>query len=130
MNGLSKQSDAPLTDASGLVAGKPQSATVKKTRTEGRKRAGRLFWQLLIVGVFLGAWQGIPAIPGIRKVSKFLDPFFISSPSSVAVKVWDLLTGSGGVSPIWPQLATTVGAALIGSAAGVIVGVAGTDLMV
>jgi NitT/TauT family transport system permease protein len=118
MNGNGKQLTVPSTDA----LARPVLVTSKKTRSQRRQRIQRLFWQVLIVAVFLGAWQGVPEIPGITKVSKFLDPFFISSPSSVAVKVWDLLTGSAGTSVIWPQLATTVGAALVGSAAGVIVG--------
>lgn len=108
----------PSTDAEA----RPVRMVQRKTRSQRRQRVQRLFWQVLIVGVFLGAWQGVPDIPGITRVSKFLDPFFISSPSSVAVKVWDLLTGSGSTSLIWPQLATTVGAALVGSAAGVVVG--------
>jgi NitT/TauT family transport system permease protein len=118
MNGNGKQLTVSSTDA----PARQVLVTSKKTRSQRRQRIQRLFWQVLIVGVFLGAWQGVPEIPGITKVSRFLDPFFISSPASVAAKVWDLLTGSGNTSLIWPQLATTVGAALVGSAAGIVVG--------
>jgi len=120
--GSSTQSDAPAADASGVVAAAPHPRPARRSRSEGHKRLIRLSWQVLIVAVFLGAWQGIPAIPGITKVSRFLDPFFISSPSSVATTVWDLMTGTSNASSIWPEVGITVGAALIGSAAGVIVG--------
>lgn len=119
--GSSTQSDAPAADASGAVAA-PPARPARRSRSEGHKRLIRLFWQVLIVAVFLGAWQGIPDIPGITKVSRFLDPFFISSPSSVATTVWDLMTGTPNAGAIWPEVGITVGAALVGSAAGVIVG--------
>jgi NitT/TauT family transport system permease protein len=120
--GSSTQSDAPAADAPGVVAAAPQVRPARRSRSEGQKRLIRLFWQILIVAVFLGAWQGIPDIPGITKVSRFLDPFFISSPSSVATTVWDLMTGTSNAGAIWPEVGITVGAALVGSAAGVIVG--------
>jgi sulfonate transport system permease protein len=120
--GSSTQSDAPAADASGIVAAAPHVRPARRSRSEARKRLIRLFWQILIVAVFLGAWQGIPEIPGITKVSRFLDPFFISSPSSVATTVWDLMTGTSNAGAIWPEVGITVGAALVGSAAGVIVG--------
>ena len=120
--GSSTQSDAPAADASGVVAAAPHVRPVRRSRSEAHKRLIRLFWQVLIVAVFLGAWQGIPDIPGITKVSRFLDPFFISSPSSVATTVWDLMTGTPNAGAIWPEVGITVGAALVGSAAGVIVG--------
>jgi NitT/TauT family transport system permease protein len=120
--GSSTQSDAPAADASGVVAAAPHVRPARRSRSEAQKRLIRLFWQILIVAVFLGAWQGVPEIPGITKVSRFLDPFFISSPSSVATTVWDLMTGTSNAGAIWPEVGITVGAALVGSVAGVIVG--------
>lgn len=84
-----------------------------------------LGWRLLIVGVFLLLWQLAPMIPGITNYVVWLDPFFISSPTRIAQRVWDMCTGANGSATIWAPLWFTVYTALIGTAIAVILGTAG-----
>lgn len=74
--------------------------------------------QMAIVVAVLLLWEYLPKVPGIQTIIPFADPYFISSPSRIAVTLWRLLTGSGGSILIWPYLATT----LIASLAGVLIG--------
>lgn len=78
--------------------------------------------QLGIVLVFLAAWQFVPQIPGLSQQLVLFDPFFISSPARVARKLYDLLTGSGGIASIWPFVFATLKAALVGTAIAIVTG--------
>jgi NitT/TauT family transport system permease protein len=121
MTGSTRSVAVPQPEAADEVV---RTVRVRPNRKGGRKtriRLRRLGWQVVIVGTFLAAWQWVPSIPGITKVSSFLDPFFISSPDGVARQVWDLVIGHG-VDPVWYQLGITVGAAIVGTAVGVIIG--------
>lgn len=82
-------------------------------------------WRLLIVAAFLALWQFIPKIPGISGHVVWLDPFFISAPTSVARRVRDVCTGAHGATTIWSPLWFTVCTALIGTAIAVVLGAAG-----
>jgi NitT/TauT family transport system permease protein len=91
-------------------------------RTPALSRKASFAWQATIVLVFLAAWQFLPEIPGLSKEFALLDPFFISSPTRVAKKLHDLMLGTGGITSIWPFVATTLEAALIGTAIAIIAG--------
>jgi NitT/TauT family transport system permease protein len=82
-------------------------------------------WRLLIVASFLALWQFVPKIPGISDRIVWLDPFFISSPTLVAARVWDVCTGANGSATIWAPLWFTVYTALIGTGIAVVIGGAG-----
>jgi len=82
-------------------------------------------WRLLILATFLALWQLVPKIPNISHHVVWLDPFFISSPTSVARRVWEVCTGAHGVATIWSPLWFTVKTSLIGTAIAVALGAAG-----
>ncbi|TAK68037.1 MAG: ABC transporter permease subunit [Actinomycetota bacterium] len=96
--------------------------------TGGRSREIRLArgpiiaCQLAILIAFLLAWQYLPQIPALSSRFKFMDPFFISSPTQVAQKVVDLATGRNESILIWPYLWNTLQAALVGLVIGICLG--------
>jgi NitT/TauT family transport system permease protein len=79
-------------------------------------------WQLVVVAVFLAAWQWLPTIDGVSSVAPFLDRFFISSPSAVGREIWSLAVGANQVPSIWGPLGSTLVTALIGAVAAIVVG--------
>jgi NitT/TauT family transport system permease protein len=81
--------------------------------------------QLMIVVVFLVAWEELPKIPGITNTFSFMSTFFISSPTLVVRQLGYLVTGGNGATPIWGPLASTLYTALAGTVAALIVGAIG-----
>lgn len=79
-----------------------------------------------VLAAFLAAWQWLPNIGLVRHRFKFIDPFFISSPSRAGSTVRDLLTGRHDTATIWKPLGDTLYAAAIGTvtalAAGFVLG--------
>jgi NitT/TauT family transport system permease protein len=71
--------------------------------------------------VILG-WQYLPTVKGLRKHSPVFDPFFVSSPTKVAILIYQMATASHGQPYIWPYLWDTLEATLIGTAIGVAAG--------
>ncbi len=83
----------------------------------------RLVFQLSLAAVLLAAWEYLPKIHFISSHIRFLDAFFISSPSAVFVNLVGLITGNNDNSiTIWPYLWTTVSATILGSAIGMLLG--------
>lgn len=76
---------------------------------------------MLILVVFLSLWQWLPRVEWFQQRSKLFDPYFISSPTRVAERAWDLAVGNGDVS-IWPYAGRTLQATLIGTAIGMVLG--------
>ena len=78
----------------------------------------------LVVAV-LAIWELVPRVPGIAAWMPIFDPFFISAPSRIAAKFWELATTSGdqGVvlksGNLFVQLWATLRATLLGFAVGV-----------
>ena len=103
--------------------------------TDARKLSGGSgpqFWerrlvihglQLLILAVFLLAWQFLPRVHWLSHHFRFLDSFFISSPSATFSKVVDIAVGRGGPS-VWKYLERTLEGTLLGVLIGVILGAA------
>lgn len=86
-----------------------------------------LAWQIAIFAGLLGLWEGLTRVPWFVK-NTFLDPFFISRPSLVAQRIYDWTLGNKA-GFIWPHLASTVLATMIGLVVSVITGfVAGLGL--
>lgn len=73
--------------------------------------------QLLILAGFLGVWEGLTRIPWFAENTIF-DPFFISQPSRIAVRLWTWF--QPGHNSVWPHLLST----LYATALGLLVGVA------
>jgi NitT/TauT family transport system permease protein len=98
--------------AAATPAGRAISDTTEKRVVIPWKRIGILAVQLAILGTILSAWQVLTGIPWFR-TNTFMDPFFISRPSLVIQKLYDWTFGSQA-GFLWPHLASTVGATLLG----------------
>jgi NitT/TauT family transport system permease protein len=78
--------------------------------------------QLALLAAILCAWQFLPEIHALSSRSHFFDPFFISSPTDVATRLYDLATGSDGSFTMWQFIWPTLTASLLGSAIGMVLG--------
>ena len=92
----------------------------RTARVQTFERVQVIAWQLLILTVLLSAWELLTRIPWFVKNTIF-DPFFVSRPSLIAANLysWTLGTKHGY---LWPHLASTVVATLIGLALAVSTG--------
>ncbi len=99
--------------ATAEIAAATRPAAVDVAR---RRRAQILLWQAAILIVFLGAWEGLTRIPYLTQ-NTFIDPFFISQPSRIAVRLWFWL--QPGRNSVWPHLASTLEATALGLFVGV-----------
>jgi NitT/TauT family transport system permease protein len=81
-----------------------------------RRRLGEhlriALYQLILLCVFLGLWEGLTRIPYLIK-NTFLDPFFISRPSLIGQQLWNWTFGTQA-GFLLPHLASTLGATLLG----------------
>jgi NitT/TauT family transport system permease protein len=78
--------------------------------------------QVAVVAAVLIIWQYAPKVAFIRQSVKFDDPFYISSPSQVAVTIWKFATTGYNGTIIWSYLGATLLAALIGCLLGLALG--------
>jgi NitT/TauT family transport system permease protein len=78
--------------------------------------------RVLIVVAVLAAWQFLPQIAWLRAQSPVFDPFFVSSPSLVAERLYDMATGAGGTETMWTYLLQTLKGTLIGVSVGTVTG--------
>jgi len=69
-------------------------------------------YQVVLLCVFLGLWEGLTRVPYLVK-NTFLDPFFISRPSLIALQLWKWTFGAQA-GFLLPHLASTLGATLLG----------------
>ena len=122
-SGLSPVAD--VTEATPSTPSEPE--TTSPVSDEEKKKSHWRRWRLLIqvvIGVsFLLAWQYLPEVDALADRYKFLNSFFISSPTEIADWVWKLTFGEGtnGIT-LWPYLRTTVWAALVGVTIGLSLG--------
>lgn len=81
-----------------------------------RRRLGEhlriALYQLILLCVFLGLWEGLTRVPYLVK-NTFLDPFFISRPSLIGQQLWNWTFGTQA-GFLLPHLASTLGATLLG----------------
>jgi NitT/TauT family transport system permease protein len=81
--------------------------------------------RLALVTVVLALWEWGPHVAALRRVAPILDPFFISAPSRIALKFWELATTSGDTGAVlksgnlFVQLLSTLESTVIGFAVGV-----------
>ena len=79
------------------------------------------FWRYFILLVFLGGWEIVVRL-------KWVDAFFYSSPSDIAVRLNEWITEGTSEGPLWYHLWVTMEEALLGffsgSIAGIIAGIA------
>ncbi len=94
-------------------------------RAAARRRFRITLWQVGILAVILGAWEILTRIPWFVANTVF-DPFFISQPSRIALRLWEWV--QPGPDSVWPHLWLTLRATFLGLFVGVgsgfIVGVA------
>ncbi len=88
-----------------------------QTRRVARARRFRItLWQLAILAALLGTWELLTRIPWFVENTPF-DPFFVSQPSRVAVRLWAWL--QPGPASVWPHLLLTLEATFLGLFVGV-----------
>lgn len=110
---MPKSSDAALSE---LTAAALKAQLMQSRRAAARHRLRITGWQLLILAIILGAWEGLTRIPWFVKNTLF-DPFFISQPSRVAVRLWQWM--QPGPQSVWPHLLLTLQATMLGLVVGV-----------
>ena len=109
---------APLPEATGQPSATPASREeyLRRTRREAVARRSRItLWQLGILAVILGGWEIATRIPWVVQNTIF-DPFFVSQPSRIAMRLWAWM--QPGPGSIWPHLYLTLQATLLGLAVG------------
>jgi NitT/TauT family transport system permease protein len=88
-----------------------------QTHRAARQRRVRItIWQIGILAVLLTAWETLTRVPWLVAHTAF-DPFFISQPSRVAVRLWNWL--QPGPQSVWPHLVMTLEATFLGLIIGV-----------
>lgn len=86
---------------------------IKRTaRAQVLERLRITCWQLLILVVGMLAWEILTRIPWFVK-NTILDPFFVSRPSLIVANLYNWTLGAKA-GYLWPHLASTVAATLIG----------------
>jgi sulfonate transport system permease protein len=75
-----------------------------------------------VVVVVLAGWQFLPQWLWLRHYIPVLDPFFVSSPSMVVVRLGYLFSGSHNTPAVWSYLGFTVQGMVIGGALGIALG--------
>ncbi len=81
-----------------------------------RRRIRITFWQIGILAVILIGWEVLTRIPWFVANTVF-DPFFISQPSRIGVRLWEWL--QPGPDSVWPHLWLTLRATFVGLLVGV-----------
>jgi len=81
-----------------------------------RRRLHITLWQAGILVAIFGLWESLTRIPWFIANTIF-DPFFISQPSRIAVRLWQWL--QPGPNSVWPHLWLTLQATFLGLAVGV-----------
>jgi NitT/TauT family transport system permease protein len=107
INGLKKDKLAPEARATGA---KP------------RRLARIRLTQLILIAAFVCGWQYLPTVSWLQERSHIFDRYFVSSPSDIAIKLYDLATGHNGVTFVWPYVWHTVFASLLGTIIGMVLG--------
>ncbi|HEX7928416.1 MAG TPA: ABC transporter permease, partial [bacterium] len=85
------------------------------------RRTSILLWQLLILVAVLVTWEWGTQVAWLAKHVKILDPFFISTPSRIVQRFFELTSPQLEVT-LWNRMLTTVLHTLGGFAVGVSTG--------
>jgi NitT/TauT family transport system permease protein len=119
---------SPDPTAAAALHGAERTATAQRIQefAAASRRAARreativLAWQLAIFASFIGLWEGLTRLPWFV-ANTFLDPFFVSRPSMVVERIYAWTFGAQA-GFIWPHLASTVTATLLGLVVSVVTG--------
>jgi NitT/TauT family transport system permease protein len=107
-----------ITYAAGTSDSEIEAAAVRAALTRQRKV---MFWRLFILVFFLGGWE-------VSARKEWIDPFFYSMPTAVAMRIYEWVTEGTSEGPLWYHLYVTMEEALIGfftgAFAGILIGIA------
>lgn len=113
--------DRAVSDTTGQRSDQPsQEAERDGSWSEGI--IGMSAARLVLVASFLAAWQWLPDVDAVRARFTFMDPFFISSPSLITQRIWDITTGANDATPIWSPLFFTLYTSMAGTAIAIAAG--------
>ncbi len=113
------------------VRGAPNDdgGVVRSSKRPGRgwsERASVTVTQLAILILALLAWEFLPRNEYLRQLGHVFDPLFISSPSSIADRLYNVLVSDAAArSYTWEYIGHTVAAAVVGLVIGLVAGGAG-----
>jgi NitT/TauT family transport system permease protein len=99
------------------------------TRARSVARAARnerlrvVIWQLSLLILLLAIWEFGTRIPWLAKNVNIFDPFFVSQPSRVALKLYEWIFGAKA-GMLWPHLFSTLGSTFVGLIVAVVSGFA------
>ncbi len=126
---MSRPPDAPLAarsempDVPDAAPSDIEAADVDGTAKRSLWPVYRVLLQAALAAALIAAWEFLPKIDWLSERYKFLNSFFISSPSDVADWIWRLTTQSGGTTiSLWPYLRSTVWATVVGVVIGLVLG--------
>lgn len=109
------------------MTSRPERRRFARVRT--RRYWSTVAWRLLILAAILGAWEYLPKVDTLSERFKWMNPFFVSSPTRVYEQISRLATGENNTPYVWPYLWRTIEGTLIGVSIGVVIGaVAGAFL--
>jgi NitT/TauT family transport system permease protein len=106
------------------TAGQSEVAGNREAKPPGRSRRRVVISviQAAIIAAFLLAWQYLPSVHWLSSRYRFLDPYFVSSPSQVFSLLVDIMSGRNGSFTIWSYLWPTAVASLLSIAIGMVLG--------
>lgn len=115
-----------LTDSEPRAAAGPGTGARQATARPSRVRHHVVIYgaRVAVLAALLAGWQYLPKIEWLSHRFRFLDSFFISSPSAALSATYDYMVGRAGKPLIWPYLWETVSGALEGLAIGAVIGFA------
>lgn len=79
-------------------------------------------WRTVLIGTLLAGWQYLPTLSWLQETIPVFRPFFLSSPTRVADRMFDLVLGRGGYPLVWPFFLETAVGTLVGVAISVVLG--------
>lgn len=119
-------SSAPGVQRAQTAAVVPTAA--RRARRGAPRRRVVVSLQILVIVVFLAGWEFLPRIPLLHDNSAIFKGDYVSSPSLVFSRVWDLMVGDGS-NVLWSSLGNTLLATVYGLLVGCAIGVVGGLLL-
>jgi len=113
--------------STGRSATRSSSALARRAADSQPPRRSWKLWravlQISLAVAFLVSWQFLPKIHFLADHFRVLDPFYVSSPTQVWVKLKYLISGDPQTGmTMWPYLRTTVYSTVEGTVIGLILG--------
>lgn len=84
-----------------------QQAEEQADRQSRRRRFLVIFWRIAILVILLAGWE-------LAATRHWIDPFFYSKPSLIALQIYDWAVDGTSQGPLWLQVAVTLEETLIG----------------